>query len=258
MPADTAAKLVVVEDEEEIRALVADYLRQDGYDVRCCAGGDGLDEALGAGPADLVVLDVSMPGEDGLSIARRLRRRSKTPIIMLTARDELVDRIVGLEVGADDYLTKPFDLRELRARVRALLRRAATTTAPEPATPGEGGALIPFGKVRLSLDERCLFDRDDAVIALTANEFDMLAALARNPNRVLSRGQLLDVALRPDDAAYDRAIDIRVARLRKKIELDPAKPQVIKTVRNAGYVYVPPPEERHARPPVAAAAAHAP
>lgn len=234
-----SSRLVVVDDEPDIRAMVADYLGRDGYAVSRCASGAELDMLLDSGPADLVVLDVSLPGEDGLSIARRLRATRSMPIIMLTALDDVVDRIVGLEVGADDYMTKPFDLRELRARVRAVLRRSGSDASRS--LPGSAGdKLIPFGKVCLDLDGHCLVDDDGCQHRLTATEFDMLATFARNPNRVMSRERLLDTNFGRDDDPFDRSIDIRVTRIRKKIEFDAAKPQVIKTIRGAGYIYVPP------------------
>jgi two-component system phosphate regulon response regulator OmpR len=235
-----AAKLVVVDDEPEIRGMVADYLGKSGFAVCRCANGAELDSALAAGPADLVLLDVNMPGEDGLSIARRLRASRKTPIIMLTAADDVVDRVVGLEIGADDYMTKPFDLRELRARVRAVLRRAAAGPAEEPVVQEERSNLVSFGKVRLDLDRYCLVDPEGEEHRLTATEFDLLATFARNPNRVLSRERLLDLASGREQEPFDRSIDIRITRIRKKIEVDPAKPQIIKTVRGVGYTFVPP------------------
>jgi two-component system, OmpR family, response regulator len=241
MQASDPARLVVVDDEAEIRAMVADYLGKNGFAVRRCASGKELDSALAAGPADLVVLDVSMPGEDGISIARRLRASTKTSIIMLTGSDDVVDRIVGLEVGADDYLTKPFDLRELRARIRAVLRRGgAIVHENRPANTNMPCKLAPFGKVSLDLERHCLVDRDGETFRLTASEFDMLSVFAANPNRVISRERLLDTGGAADDEPFDRAIDIRIARIRKKIETDPATPQVIKTIRGAGYIYVPP------------------
>jgi len=241
-PSDTA-RLVVVDDEPDIRTMVADYLCKNGFAVRRCASGKELDSTLASGPADLVVLDVSMPGEDGISIARRLRASTKTSIIMLTGSDDVVDRIVGLEVGADDYLTKPFDLRELRARIRAVLRRGGVVV-PDNANIAQGATtpckLVPFGKVALDLDRHCLVDCDGNTHRLTASEFDMLSVFAANPNRVISRERLLDTSGAGDDEPFDRAIDIRIARIRKKIEIDPATPQVLKTIRGAGYIYVPP------------------
>jgi two-component system, OmpR family, response regulator len=231
-------RIAIVDDEPEIRGMVADYLDRDGYAVVRCASGDELDAVLRSGAMDLVLLDVNMPGEDGLSIARRLRGTDAPPIIMLSALDDIVDRVVGFEVGADDYLTKPFDLRELRARVRAMLRRASPGVA-DARPAASNGNLIPFGKVRLDLDGHCLRDADGGEIRLTPSEFNLLAAFARCPNRVLSREQLMECAPGSDRDPLDRAIDIRVTRIRKKIEIEPAKPQVIRTVRNAGYVYVP-------------------
>jgi two-component system OmpR family response regulator len=243
MQRSDTARLVVVDDEAEIRAMVADYLGKNGFAVRRCASGKELDTALASGPADLVVLDVSMPGEDGISIARRLRASTKTSIIMLTGSDDVVDRIVGLEVGADDYLTKPFDLRELRARIRAVLRRGGVVVQENGHGVQANGTpckLASFGKVALDLERHCLVDCGGETRRLTASEFDMLSIFAANPNRVISRERLLDTAGVGDGEPFDRAIDIRIARIRKKIENDPATPQVIKTVRGAGYIYVPP------------------
>jgi two-component system phosphate regulon response regulator OmpR len=165
---------------------------------------------------------------------------------MLTAADDIVDRVVGLEMGADDYLTKPFDLRELRARIRALLRRAERSVAPLPAKLAQtaepslaAASKIRFGRMWLDLDARRLVGANGAELALTATEFDLLAAFARNPNRVLSREQLLDLAHDRADDVFDRSIDIRIARIRRKIEDDPGTPQTIKTVRGAGYVFIP-------------------
>ena len=162
---------------------------------------------------------------------------------MLTVMDDVIDRIVGFEVGADDYLTKPFDLRELRARIRAVLRRAGTGGADQAVLTTadlERVRLVPFGKLHLDVDARCLVDRDGARQPLTAMEFDLMAAFARSPNRVMSRDHLLQMAHNRAEEPFDRAIDIRVARLRKKIEVDASKPQVIKTVHGVGYIYVPP------------------
>ncbi len=239
MTAEARHNVVVVDDEPEIRAMLADYLGTHGFEVAPCSGGAALDETLARLKPDIVVLDVTMPGEDGFSIAKRLRAASDVPILMLTAADDVVDRVVGLEVGADDYLTKPFDLRELRARIRALLRRSRMGVAS--AEPEEQkGRLVPFGRVSLDLDAHCLVAPDGTAEALTAMEFDLLAVFARHPNRVLSRNVLLDLAHNREEEPFDRSVDIRVARLRKKVETDPAKPEVLKTVRGAGYMYVPP------------------
>jgi two-component system phosphate regulon response regulator OmpR len=238
MPQTEALKVIIVDDDVDVRAMVADYLSRDGYVVHPCGCGEELKQELSFGRADLIVLDVQLPGEDGISIARRLRTDWDTPIIMLTGRDDIVDRVVGLEIGADDYMTKPFDLRELRARVRAVMRR---TGAEKPkCAPQPSGNVVCFGKVCLDLDRRALFDEDGAEVKLTATEFDLLSAFARAPNRVLSREFLLDTAPARDRESFDRAIDIRITRIRQKVEVQPAKPQVIRTIRNVGYMFVPP------------------
>jgi two-component system phosphate regulon response regulator OmpR len=189
--------------------------------------------------ADLVILDINMPGEDGLSLARHLRANAKVGIVMLTAAGEVVDRNVGLEMGADDYLAKPVDMRELLARIRAVLRRMTAereAAREDPATPTHK---VRLGACELDLDAHKLYDTDGTEVPITSMEFDLLKAFAEHPNRVLSRDQLLDLAHNKDWEPFDRSIDIRIARLRRKIESDPAKPQVIKTVRGAGYIFVP-------------------
>jgi two-component system phosphate regulon response regulator OmpR len=184
---------------------------------------------------DLVILDVNMPGEDGLSIARDLRQRGPLGIIMLTANADSVDRVVGLEVGADDYVAKPFEPRELLARVRAVLRRVA----PGEVSAATMGDEVRIGRCLLNLERRSLHAEDGSAVPITAMEFDLLEAFARNPNRVLSRDRLLDLAHHKDSDGFDRSIDTRITRLRKKVEVDPRAPQAIKTVRGAGYLFVP-------------------
>jgi two-component system phosphate regulon response regulator OmpR len=238
-----SVRVVVVDDEPEIRAIVAEYLGRHGFDVRMADGGASLRALLADAPADIVILDIAMPGEDGLSIARHLREQGGVGIIMLTAAGEPVDRIVGLEIGADDYITKPFDPREVLARVRSLARRLATPAQAEPAPklrPDE----IRLGRRVLDLASRRLRDQDGTEIPLTTMEFDLLQAFATRPNRVLTRDQLLDLAHGRDPEPFDRSIDIRIARIRRKIEDDPAKPSVIKTVRGIGYMFVPSDGER--------------
>jgi two-component system phosphate regulon response regulator OmpR len=241
-----AGRLIVVDDEPDLRSLIAEYLGKHGFTIRTAADGSELDAHLSHEAADLLILDVNMPGEDGFAIARRIRAQSALPILMLTAADDIVDRVVGLEIGADDYLTKPFDLRELRARIRALLRRAVPMGATTPAAQAAAAAIPPdpkskirFGNVVLDLDAHRLIAADGTEMMLTATEFDLLEAFARHPNRVLSREQLLDLAHDPDSDVFDRSIDIRIARIRRKVEQDPANPQTIKTVRGSGYMFVP-------------------
>jgi DNA-binding response OmpR family regulator len=229
-------RLVVVDDEPDLRAMVADYLGQHGFLVATAGNADELEACVAAAMPDMLILDVNMPGEDGFSIARRLRARCDVPIVMLTAAGDIVDRVVGLQMGADDYLTKPFDLRELRARIHAVLRRQnrVAPPQPQPAPP----ATVPFGDLQLDLDGHRLVRADGSELELTAMEFDLLAAFARHPNRVLTRERLLDLAHHRDGDVYDRSIDVRVTRIRRKIERDPGKPQVIKTMRGAGYMFV--------------------
>jgi two-component system phosphate regulon response regulator OmpR len=241
-----AARLIVVDDEADLRGMILEYLGKQGFVVQAAADGRELDAHLASDVPDLLILDVNMPGEDGLAIARRIRARSAVPILMLTAADDIVDRVAGLEIGADDYLTKPFNLRELLARIRAILRRAALPAAEIPAEMREPpepevdpGSRVRFGGMFLDLDAHRLVASDGTELPLTTTEFDLLAAFARHPNRVLSREQLLDLShSRPCDV-FDRSIDIRIARIRRKVEQDPAKPQMIKTVRGAGYIFVP-------------------
>ncbi len=229
-----SADVVIVDDEAELRAMVAEYLSRQGFSMREAASGAELDVLLAARPADLLILDVNMPGEDGLAIARRIRATGETSILMLTAASEVVDRIVGLELGADDYLTKPFDLRELRARIRSILRRRPQAAAPA----AEPGRFVRFGRARLDMATSRLLTDDNSEQPLTAMEFDLLRAFAQNPDRILSRDQLLDLAHKRNWEAFDRSIDVRIARIRRKIELDPTKPQVIKTIHGPGYMYV--------------------
>jgi DNA-binding response OmpR family regulator len=233
--------VVVVDDEPEIRIMLSDYLSHAGFRVSTAEGGAAMRQVLAEGPADLVILDITMPGEDGLSLARYLREHTKgVGIVMLTAAGGVVDRIVGLEMGADDYIAKPVDLRELLARVRSVLRRLHLPLAPGGAAGAkEGSRKVAFGSFHLDLDAHRLYAADGAEVPITSMEFDLLRAFADNPNRVLSRDRLLDLAHNRDWEPFDRSIDIRITRLRRKIEADPAKPQVIKTVRGSGYIFIP-------------------
>lgn len=227
--------IAVVDDERDLRETVAEYLEINGYRVSKADGGTALRRLVEQSELDLVILDITMPGEDGLSLARYLREKSGAGVIMLTARDAVVERVVGIEMGADDYVTKPFDLRELLARVKAVLRRVRRTTNAAV----DAGQRVRFGEHVLDLDAHKLFDGAGSEVSITAMEFDLLRTFAERPNRVLSREQLLDLAHNRDSDPFDRSIDIRIARLRRKIEPDPKTPTVIKTVRGAGYLFVP-------------------
>jgi two-component system phosphate regulon response regulator OmpR len=242
-----AATVVVVDDEADLRDAVVAYLTRQGFSVRGAANAPELRAHLGAAPADLIVLDIAMPGEDGLSVARWLRARGDdVGIVMLTAAAEVVDRVVGLEVGADDYVAKPFDLRELLARLRAVLRRraAARAAAPPAATaapsgPAPAGRRVRMGRNRLDLDMRRLFGPDGREVPLVASEFELLRAFAERPGRTLSRETLLDLAHPHGEDHFDRSIDVRIARIRRKIEVEPSHPTVIRTARGLGYVFDP-------------------
>lgn len=238
------ASIVVVDDEPDVLSMVSDYLGRDGYCVTRCTNAAELDRTLQETAPDLLVLDVNLPGENGISIARRLQAQRRVPIVMLTGLADTIDRVVGLEVGADDYVTKPCDLRELAARVRAVLRRARTEDdrpAPQPHPARQNGRNVAcFGLAFLDFEARCLRDRAGAELPITATEYEMLSTFARHPNKVLSRDRLLGDTPEHGSPCCDRAIDIRVTRLRKRIEVNPTRPQVIRTVRSVGYVYVPP------------------
>ena len=229
------AHIVVVDDEADLRSAVARYLVKNGYDVSEADGGGKLRAILAERPVDLVVLDINMPGEDGLSIARHLRTLGPIGIIMLTGAGDPVDRVVGLEIGADDYMGKPFDMRELLARVRAVLRRAQRAEA-KPATMG---AEVRVGKCTFNLETRRLYAASGVVVPLTPLETDLLHIFASRPNKVLTRDEILDLAGDPEGEPFSRSIDTRVGRLRKKVERDPAAPQAIRTVHGQGYVFVP-------------------
>ncbi|WP_158219596.1 response regulator [Ideonella sp. A 288] len=227
--------VLVLDDDESIRQLVGDYLGANELRVTAVASGRALDEAMGRDAIDLVVLDLRLPGEDGLQIARRLREASAIPILMLTGRVDEADRVMGLELGADDYLTKPFSPRELLARIRALLRRARTQ-----ATVADAIARVRayrFGGWELNVGLRKLKSAEGRSVDLTNGEFSLLAAFVSAPQRVLSRDQLLDLSRLHNTEVYDRSIDVQILRLRRKIEPDPAQPRFIKTERGVGYLF---------------------
>lgn len=228
-----SAHVAVVDDEPELRQTLAEYLALHGLRVSVHEGGESLRASLATGERpDLVLLDLRMPGEDGLSLARHLRETTDVGVIMLTAIAEPVDRILGLELGADDYIAKPFELREVLARIRAVLRRRQ---AAGPA-PAADGPRLRFSGWTLDLEARTLRHADGRAVTLTAMEFDLLAVMARRPGIVFTREQLQDLAHGNAEEAFDRSIDIRITRLRKKIEADPSRPAILKTVRGAGYL----------------------
>ena len=227
--------IMVVDDEAAARDMIGDYLKMHGYPVVLCDGGSALRAAVAREKPGLVVLDLNMPEEDGLSLIRFLKQSENVPIIMLTATASPIDRVVGLELGADDYLAKPCELRELLARVRSVLRRSAAASAPG----GPPTRTVRIGTKLLDLDGRVLRDDDGVEHSLTSSEFSLLKAFAEHPKRVLTRERLLDLAQARDAEAFDRAIDVRITRIRKKIEPDPSRPRIIRTIRGAGYVFSP-------------------
>ena len=224
--------ILVVEDDREIGALLKTLLEREGYGVRVACSGSEMDSALADKPADLMLLDVMMPGEDGFSICRRMRAAGNLPIVMLTARGDDIDRIIGLELGADDYVAKPFNPRELIARIRAVLRRSV----PAITDAGGSGTRLRFDRLVLDVDSRRLFE-GDREIELSTGDYDLLYVLVHNPQRVLSRDQLMDLTKGRSWEAFDRSIDVALSRLRRKVEPDPSQPVLIKTVRNAGYMF---------------------
>jgi DNA-binding response OmpR family regulator len=227
-------QILIVDDDPALRELLQRYLGEQGYAVASVHDGAAMDRHLAAHTADLIILDLMLPGEDGLSIAKRLRSSGDIPILMLSARGEEVDRIVGLEVGADDYLPKPFNPRELLARIRAVLRRRQ----PDDPAPGAAPQLHSFGDFRLDLQGQTLTRNGDPV-TLTSGEFSLLKIFVEHPNHVLSRDTLVDMLSGYERSPFDRSIDVKVTRLRRKIEKDPAAPLFIQTVWGEGYRFSP-------------------
>ena len=227
--------LLIVDDDEDILSLLTNFFKKHSHTVTAAADGAAMFAALERHPIDLVILDVMLPREDGFSLCKKLRATSRVPVIMLTAVTDHTDRTVGLELGADDYVTKPFDQRELLARVKAVLRRTDETLAA-PAR-SDVRPIMRFGDWRLDVARRELRSTDDMLVLLSGGEFDLLLAFAEHPQRVLTRDQLLDLSHGPAHAAYDRSIDTLVSRLRHKLAADPSAPSVIRTVRNGGYVF---------------------
>jgi len=228
--------ILVVDDQQEICDLVREYLTGEGFRVSTANDGAGLREEMARSKIDLVILDLMLPGEDGLQLARELRGDSDVGIIMLTGRGETVDRIIGLEMGADDYLPKPFHLRELLARVRSVMRRAASRAAEKS---GGERPRVRFADWTLDLSSRELLSPTGEDVRLTTGEFELLAALVNHAHQVLSRDRLLDLSRHREAGPFDRTIDVQVGRLRRKLEDDPKNPAMIKTVRGGGYMFTP-------------------
>ena len=226
--------ILVVDDHSEIRDLLKRFLEQHGMRVSCARDGKEMKRLLDEREFDLLVLDLMMPGEDGLTLCRELRVKSRLPIIMLTAMGEETDRIIGLEMGADDYLSKPFNPRELLARIKAVMRRTQAESLPVPETLTRD---LRFDRWLLDVNRRELVDEDGVGLSLSTAEFDLLKVFLERPQRVLSRDQLLDLARGREAVAFDRAIDTLVSRLRRKLERDPKNPELIKTIWGGGYMF---------------------
>lgn len=238
--------ILIVDDDPRVRTMLRRYLLDEGFQISDVADGPAMRAAMAAAPVDLVLLDLVMPGEDGFTLARHIRQCGPIPIIMLTGKGELIDKVAGLEAGADDYIAKPFHLREVLARIRTVLRRSQGQGSPVAMTPPPsadaaegpgGGQMLRFEGWQLDLAKRELRRTKGRPVSLTTGEFDLLRVFALNPNRVLDRDKLMDLVKGREWSAYDRAIDAQVVRLRKKIESDPSQPKLIKTVRGAGYLF---------------------
>ena len=231
---NSSPKLLVVDDDPELRELTQAYLVKNGFIVNTVETSVGMDEFLATNEVDLLILDLMLPGEHGLAIAKRLKKKKDLPIIIVSAQGEDIDRIVGLEIGADDYLPKPFNPRELLARIRAVLRRSSGKLEEKEI---ESSRLV-FNDFELDLNAHSL-SRGGEKVSLTSGEFDLLALLAANPNRVLHRDTILDKLTGAERSPFDRSIDVRVTRLRGKLEFDPSKPELIKTIWGKGYMFCP-------------------
>ena len=237
----SAVHIAVLDDDAEITHLLAGYLQNQGYRVSETHAGPALLRLMAADPPDLVLLDLGLPGEDGFSIARQLREHWHCGLVIVTGRGDAVDKVVGLEVGADDYVTKPFDMRELLARIKAVLRRTLLASTPAgAAAPEAASRRYRFAEWELDLAARRLVDPGGREVALTGGEFDLLSVFLAHPGRVLSRDFLLEQTRGREAAPFDRTIDVQVGRLRKKLEADVDDPRIIKSVRSAGYILVPP------------------
>ena len=229
-------RIIVCDDEAPLRRMLYDHLTDCGYVVEQAANATELFLLLQQTEPDLVLLDIRMPGKDGLAVLREIRETSTVPVMMLTAASDVVDKVLGLEFGADDYLVKPVDLRELQARIKAALRRRNIQVTQQEKQTRVGGT-VPFGTCRLDLESARLFDENGGEIVLTAMEFSLLRVFAENRGRVLNRDQLLEKAHDRGWEPFDRSIDLRISRIRRKIEVNPTKPEVIRTVRGLGYIF---------------------
>lgn len=235
-PQSTGTHVLVVDDDVEIGQLLSRYLGNQGFRVSVAENGEQLRIAMAGIEFDVVLLDLGLPGEDGLTLIRDIRSRWQGPVIIISGRGEAVERVVGLELGADDFVTKPFDLRELLARIRSVLRRSQVVAPPATSAVTRGYA---FDRFRLDLPSRRLLDSNAVDVPLTAGEFDLLVALVERPHRVLTRDELMNAVHGRDAGPFDRAIDVQIGRLRRKLETDPATPALIKSVRGAGYLFAP-------------------
>jgi len=232
--------ILVVDDDEELLTLLEKFFERYGHTIKVASTGSQMDACMAIESFDILILDVMLPGEDGLSLCKRVRAASNIPVIMLTAMTETSDRIVGLELGADDYVAKPFDARELLARVRALLRR---TSQEAQKKPKEHYPSLKFGSWQLNLAKRELRSADMTFVPLSSGEFELLLAFLEHPNRLLTREQLIDYARGSTHEVFDRSIDVQISRIRRKIEANPRNPEMIRTVRNAGYIFTVPVEK---------------
>jgi two-component system phosphate regulon response regulator OmpR len=228
--------LLIVDDDARIRQMLVRYFQEEGYRVTAVADGVGMRQAINTNKVDVILLDVVLPGgKNGIELAREVRAGSDVPIIMLTDRDDVTDRVVGLEVGADDYISKPFHLREVLARVRSILRRQELIHRTPPVSDGQS---FEFDGWRLDLGRRTLFAPDGVEVVLTSGEFDMLVALVQHAGKVMSRDRLMDLTRGRERSPFDRTVDSQIARLRRKLQASPAAPRLIGTVRGVGYVFV--------------------
>lgn len=235
---DRPEHVLVVDDDADIRTVIDEYLTEEGFRVSLAADGGAMQAVLEQGGVDIVILDVRLPGEDGLTLAAKIKQQCKAGIIMLSRKDDLIDRVAGLEVGADDYVTKPFHLRELLARLRSVLRRRGSSPADEKTgTDEKSGSDLCFAGYELNRHQRQLFAADGKPVDLSPGEFNLLLAFVEHPKRALSRDQILDFANGKEAAPFDRSIDVQVGRLRRKIEVNPRQPELIKTVRGVGYMF---------------------